>query len=346
MLRRIVVAVQFHGANEGRVMLVRMIFAVLLLVFAAGSVTAQSADAAGGWPARPIKLIVPFPAGSSTDVIGRILAQSLAERLGQPVVIENRAGGSGMLGSETVAHARPDGYTLGIATTSTHALAPSLSASLAYNPLHDFAPVSMIGGSPYVMVTSPQLGTARVQEFVELAKAKPGKLTFGSAGPGSLAHLAGVLFANMAGIDIVHVPYKSSGQSATDIMSGRLDMQFATIPPTLPLIQNKQLRALATTGPKRTSALPDLPTVAESGYSGYEAVLWMALVAPASVPQPIVAKLNDAIRKSLEDADVKRSLTIQGFEAEPDTPEALRDRIAADIGKWRTVVAKAGIQPE
>jgi tripartite-type tricarboxylate transporter receptor subunit TctC len=327
-------------------MLVRMIFTVLLLASAAGGTAAESADAAAGWPSRPIKLIVPFPAGSSTDVIGRILAQSLAVRLRQPVVIENRAGGSGMLGSETVAHARPDGYTLGIATTSTHALAPSLSASLAYNPLRDFAPVSMIGSSPYVMVTSPQLGTARVQDFVALAKAKPGKLTFGSAGPGSLAHLAGVLFANMAGIEIVHVPYKSSGQSATDIMSGRLDMQFATIPPTLPLIQSKQLRALATTGPKRSSALLDLPTIAESGYSGYEAVLWMALVAPASLPQPIVVKLNDAIRKSLDDAEVEKSLTIQGFEAEPGAPQALRGRIAADIEKWRTVVAKAAIRPE
>jgi tripartite-type tricarboxylate transporter receptor subunit TctC len=270
-------------------MLARMILAVLLLASAAGGAAAQRADAAAGWPARPIKLILPFPAGSSTDAIGRILAQSLAVRLGEPVVIEKRAEGSGVLGSEAVARARPDGYTLGIATTtSTHALAPSLSASLAYDPLRDFAPVSMIGGSPYVMVRSPQLGTASVQGFVEQAKAKPGKLTFGSAAPGSLADPA----------------------------------------------------------PKRTSALPDLPTIAESGYSRYEAVLWMALVAPASSPQPTVAKLNDAIRKSLDDADVKTSLTIQGFEAEPDTPEALRDRIAADIGKWPMVVAKAGIQPE
>jgi tripartite-type tricarboxylate transporter receptor subunit TctC len=206
---------------------------------------------------------------------------------GKPVVIEKHAEGSGMLGSEAVARARPDGYTLSIATSSTHALAPSLSASPAYDELRDFAPVSMIGGSPYVMVRSPQLGTTSVQGFVE-AKAKPGKLTFGSAAPGSLAHLA----------------------------------------------------------PKRTSAIPDLPTITERGYSRYEAAPWMALVAPASSAQPTVAKLNDAIGKSLDDADVKTSLIIQGFEAEPDTPEALRDRIAADIGKWPTVIVKAGIQPE
>lgn len=330
----------------GPMMAIRICALMLAFVFAAGNAGAQTADSTAGWPARPIKLVVPFPAGSSTDVIGRILAQSVAARLGQPVVIENRAGGSGMLGSEVVAHAKPDGYTLGIATTSTLALAPSLSVRLAYDPLGDFAPVSMIGDSPYVMVTSPQLGTDSVKAFVALAKSKPGKLTFGSAGPGSLAHLAGVLFANMAGIDIVHVPYKSSGQSATDLMSGRLDMQFATIPPTLPLIQSGQLRALATTGEKRPSVLAGLSTIAENGYSGYDAVLWMALVAPAATPQPIVAKLNGAVRQSLEDPEVKTALVIQGFEAAPGTPEALRARIDADIKKWRAVVAKAGIQPE
>jgi tripartite-type tricarboxylate transporter receptor subunit TctC len=242
-------------------MLARMILAVLLLASAAGGAAAQRADAAAGWPARPVKLIVPFPAGS-TDAIGRILAQSLAVRLGEPVVIEKRAEGSGMLGSGAVARARPDGYMLGIATTtSTRALAPR---------------------------RSPQLGTASVQGFVEQANAKLGKLTFGSAALGGLARLA----------------------------------------------------------PKRTSALPNLPTIAESGYSRDEAVLWMPLVAPASSPQPTVAKLNDAIGESLDDADVKTSLTIRGFEVEPDAPEALRDRIAADTGKWPTLVAKAGIQPE
>jgi len=327
-------------------MMIRLCAVMLAFIFTTGNAGAQTANSAADWPIRPIKLVVPFPAGSSTDVIGRILAQSLAARLGQPVVIENRAGGSGMLGSEMVAHAKPDGYTFGIATTSTHALAPSLSVKLAYDPLGDFAPVSMIGDSPYVMVTSPQLGTASVQAFVALAKAKPGKLTFGSAGPGSLAHLAGVLFANMAGIEIVHVPYKSSGQSATDLMSGRLDMQFATIPPTLPLIQSGQLQALGTTGEKRPSVLAGLPTIAESGYAGYDAVLWMALVAPAATPQPIVAKLNAAVRQSLEDPEIRAALIIQGFEAAPGTPEALRARITADIKKWRAVVSKAGIQPE
>jgi tripartite-type tricarboxylate transporter receptor subunit TctC len=210
-------------------MLARMNLAVLLLASAAGGAAAQRADAAAGSPARPIKSILPFPAGSSTDAIGRILAQSIVVRVGEPIVIEKRAEGSGILGSEAVARARPDGYTLG--STSTHALAPSLSAS--YDPLRNFAPVTMIGGSPYVMVRSPQLGTATVQGFVEQAEEKPGKLTFGPAASGSLAHLA----------------------------------------------------------PKRASALPDLPTIAESGCSRYEAVQWMALDAPASSQWPtVVAK--------------------------------------------------------
>jgi tripartite-type tricarboxylate transporter receptor subunit TctC len=169
-----------------------------------------------------------------------------------------------MIGVEAVAHSLPDGYTVGLATTSTHALASSLSANLHYDPLSDFAPVAMIGSSPYVMVTSPGLGPKSVQEFITLAKARPSKLTYGSAGPGSLAHLAGVLFSNLVGAELTHVPYKSSGQSVTDLMAGRLDMEFSTIPPTLPLIRNGQLRALATTGVKRTGALPELATVCRS----------------------------------------------------------------------------------
>ncbi len=210
--------------------MLRLFAALLVIACAAGNASAQSGD---GWPSRPIKFIVPFPAGSSTDVVARIIGQMLSARLGQPLVIEDRVGASGMIGAQTVAHAAPDGYTIGLATTSTHALAPSLSANLPYDPIRDFAPVSMIGSSPYVMVTYPGLEAKTVQDFVALAKARPGQLTFGSAGPGSLAHLAGVLFANIVGVDLVHVPYKSSAQSVTDLIAGRLDMQFATIPPTL-----------------------------------------------------------------------------------------------------------------
>jgi tripartite-type tricarboxylate transporter receptor subunit TctC len=319
------------------------LFLALVLALAAGKAGAQSDT---GWPGKPIKLIVPFPAGSSTDVIARILGQMLGPRVGQSFVIENRVGASGMIGAEAVAHALPDGYTLGLATTGTHALAPSLSANLHYDPARDFAPVGMVGSSPYVMVTSPGLGTKSVREFIALAKARPGQLTYGSAGPGSLAHLAAVLFSNLVGVKLTHVPYKSSGQSVTDLMSGRLDMEFSTIPPTLPLIRNGQLRALATTGAKRTAALPELPTVAEAGVPGFEAVLWVAMVAPAATAQPIVARLNRALNAVLDQDEAKAALTAQGMDTEVGTPDALRERIAGDIARWRSIVAAAGLRPE
>ncbi len=325
-------------------MMRRFFLTVLALMLAIGAADAQSASAQ--WPTKPIKLIVPFPAGSSTDVVARIVAQSLGQRLGQSVVVEDRAGASGMLGVEYVAHAAPDGYTIGLVTTSTQALAPSLSAHLPYDPLKDFAPVSMIGSAPYVMVTYPGLGAKTVADFTALAKARPGKLTYGSAGPGSLAHLAAVLYANTVGVNIVHVPYKSTSQSVTDLIAGRLDMQFATIPPTLPLIRSHQMQALATTGLKRNAALPDLPTVAEAGLPGYEAVLWMAMEAPAAVPPPVVAQLNRALAAVLAEPKVKAALLAQGFDTEPGTPDALRARIAADIARWRAVIAKAGLKPE
>jgi len=314
-------------------MMSRFFLTVLALLFAIGGAGAQSASAQ--WPVKPIKLIVPFPAGSSTDVVARIVGQSLGERLGQGVVVEDRVGASGMLGVEYVAHAAPDGYTIGLVTTSTQALAPSLSAHLPYDPRKDFAPVSMIGSAPYVMVTYPGLGAKTVADFTALAKARPGKLTYGSAGPGSLAHLAAVLYANTVGINIVHVPYKSTSQSVTDLMAGRVDMQFATIPPTLPLIRSHQMQALATTGLKRNAALPDLPTVAETGLPGYEAVLWMAIETPAAVPPPVVAQLNRALTEVLAEPKVKAALLAQGFDTEPGTPE-----------RWRAVIAKAGLKPE
>jgi tripartite-type tricarboxylate transporter receptor subunit TctC len=317
--------------------------ALLILTATAVSAMAQSADT---WPNKPIRLIVPFPAGSSTDVVGRIVAQMLSARIGQQFVIDNRAGASGNIGMDAVARAAPDGYTIGIATLSTHALAPSLTARLPYDPLKDFAPVAMIGAAPYVMVTYPDLGPKTVQEFVGLAKTKPGKLSYGSAGPASLAHLAGALFANATGAQLLHVPYKSSAQSVTDLITGRLDMQFATIAPTLPLIRSGQLRALATTGEQRSGTLPELPTIAETGIPGYEASLWMALVMPPATPGTMVARLNKEMNAVLTGNEGKDALLAQGVDTQPGTPESLRARITTDIAKWKAVIAKAGIQAE
>ncbi|MGE3158416.1 MAG: Bug family tripartite tricarboxylate transporter substrate binding protein [Xanthobacteraceae bacterium] len=320
----------------------RILAVAVAWLLAGGAALAQSGDAA--WPDRPLKLIVPFPAGSSTDIIARLLGQRLATKLGQQVVIENRVGASGSIGADAVAKAAPDGYTLGIATASTHALAMSLNTNLPYDPVKDFAPVGMIGGQPYVLVIYPGLGPKTLGELIALAKTKPGTLNYGSAGVASLAHLAAALFANQAGISLTHVPYKSSAQSVTDMIAGRLDMQFATIAPTLANIRDGKLRALATSGAKRSAALPDVPTVAESGLPGYEAVLWVAMVTPAGTPTAITTRLNRELNDILKAADTREALAAQGVEAEPGTPDAVTQRIKTDIDKWRGVVAKSGIK--
>jgi tripartite-type tricarboxylate transporter receptor subunit TctC len=318
----------------------------VILLVSASAAWAQGGAADPTWPNKPIRFIVPFPAGSSTDVVGRIVGQMLAARLSQQIVVENRVGASGNLDADAVARATPDGYTIGLATTSTHTLAPSLTASLPYDPVRDFAPVSMIGGAPYVMVTYPGLEAKNVADFVALARAKPGRLNYGSAGAASLAHLAGVLFANGMGVQISHVPYKSSAQSVTDLITGRLDMQFSTIAPTLPLVRSGQLRALATTGAKRAGTIPELPTIAESGIAGYEATLWMAIVAPPATPAGIVARLNRELVALLNTTEANDTLLAQGVDIESSTPEALRARIGADIERWKSVITNAGIQAE
>ena len=321
----------------------------LLSIALASAVIAISAIAEAGedgWPERPLRLVVPFPAGSSTDIIARILAQKLSHRLGQQVVIENRAGASGNIGADAVAKAAPDGYTIGIATASTHAVAASLSPNLPYDPIRDFAPVGMIGSQPYVLVLHPALPARNLAELTALAKAKPGTLNYGSAGIASLAHLATELFASMAGVNIIHVPYKSSSQSMTDMITGRLDMQFATIAPSLPTIRAGQLRALVTSGKTRVAALPELPTVAEAGIAGYEAALWVSFVVPSRTSPRIIARLNREVNDVLESSDGTEALVAQGMAPEPGPPEALTERIRGDIEKWRGVAAKAGIRSE
>ena len=320
----------------------RLLAVAVAWLLAGSAALAQTGDAA--WPDRPLKLIVPFPAGSSTDIIARILGQRLATKIGQQVVIENRVGASGSIGAEAVAKAAPDGYTLGIATASTHALAPSLNPNLPYDPIKDFAPVGMVGGQPYVLVIYPGLGAKNLGELIALAKTKPGEMNYGSAGVASLAHLAAALFANQAGVSLTHVPYKSSAQSVTDMMAGRLDMQFATIAPTLANIRDGKLRALVTSGAQRSAALPDVPTVAESGLPGYEAVLWVSLVMPPGTPASITTRLNRELNDILKSADTRDALIAQGVEPEPGSPEAVTQRIKTDIDKWRGVVAKSGIK--
>jgi tripartite-type tricarboxylate transporter receptor subunit TctC len=295
------------------------------------------------WPARPIRLIVPFTAGSSSDIVARIVAQRLGERLKQQVFVENRVGASGNLGSEAVARAEPDGYTMGLANASTHAVAPSLSSRLGYDPVRDFAPVSMLGSSPFVLSVYPGLPARTVAELIGLAKAKPRTLTYASAGPATLAHLSGALFEKMGRIEMVHVPYRGTAQAAIDLMEGRVDMQFGTIPPSIGNIRDGRLRAIGITGAVRNPTLPDVPTIGESGLPGYESSLWQGYVMPARTPPGIIAKANREVTAVLNDAGVRAALTEQGVEPEPGPPEALGGRMRADVAKWRDVIVSAGI---
>jgi len=316
--------------------------ALLMTLAAVHATAAQPAS----WPDRPIHLIVPFPAGSSSDIVARIVAQGLSARLGQQLAVENRPGASGNIATEFVAHAAPDGYTLGLANTSTLTLAPSLMAKPSYDPLKDFAPISMIGASPFVLAGYPGLPVHNVRELIAKAKAEPGKLTFAEAGPATLANLAGVLFAKMARIELTPVSYRGSEQEVLDIIEGRVDLQFATIPPTLNLIRNGKVRAIAVTGAQRSAVLADVPTIAESGLPGYESVLWQALYAPAGTPAPIVTRLNAEVNAILHDSAAVDALAKLGVEAQPGTAQQLTDRIAADLKKWHDVIISAGIQPQ
>jgi tripartite-type tricarboxylate transporter receptor subunit TctC len=316
--------------------------AVLVAVATAGAAHAQSSGGAS-WPDRPLRLIIPFQAGSSSDVIGRIVAQRLSERLGQQIVVDNRVGGGSIVGTDAVAHAAPDGYTLGLANTSTHASAFGLAANLPYDPIRDFAPVAMIGSAPFVLLAAPQLPAKTVADVIALAKAKPGSLSYASAGLATMAHLSGALFEKMADIQLVHVPYRGTGQSMFDIMEGRVDLLFGTIAPSLPHVRDGKLRALATTGVRRNAALPDVPTMAEAGLPGYESALWTGIVLPAGSPPAIIERLNREVMAIVQSAEAREALDKQGVEIDPGTPEALAARIRDDVVKWRGIIQSAGI---
>src|SRR3954470_13593411 len=283
--------------------MVRVALALFAAATIAGAAVAQ--PAADAWPPRPIRMIAPFPPGSTADVIARVLSQKLSQLLGTQVYVDNRVGASGNLGADAIAKAPPDGSTIGVVTSSTHAVAVTLSPNLPYDPINDFTPITMIASSPYVLVVYPGVPANNIPELIALAKSKPGVLNYGSAGPASLAHLAGALFATLSDIQLAHIPYKSTAQSVVDLISGRLEMQFATIAPSLANIRAGQLRALAVTSKKRVEALPDVPTMDEAGVRGYEAVLWFALVGPAKLSANMAMRLNREVNEILNTAEMK-----------------------------------------
>jgi tripartite-type tricarboxylate transporter receptor subunit TctC len=305
--------------------------ALLALYLATGAAWSQPAN----WPDKPVRVVTPFPAGSLIDITLRILQPKLSERLGQQIIIDNRSGASGNIGADIIAKSPPDGYTFGAATDSTHGVSPALNPDLSYDALRDFAMVSLLGEAPYVLITSPALPVASVKDLIALAKAKPGALNFASAGPTSLAHLVGALFSQMANVELTEVPYRSSAASILDITQGRIEMQFATLGPVLPHIRSGKVKALAVTSLKRIDILPDVPTLDESGLAGYDALLWLAVVAPAATPRDAVVRMNRELRAVLAMPDVVEALKVQGIDAVSSTPDELRALIARDIDKWR-----------
>ena len=302
------------------------------------------AGAADAYPTKPVRLIVPFPPGSATDAAARLVVAKLSDALGQSVVVDNRSGASGNIGVELGARAVPDGYTLSLGTTSTHAVGPATNTRLAYDPVKDFAPISLLGSSPYVLAVHPTVNANNVRDLIALAKTKPGELRYASAGNTSLAHLAGELFSTMAGVKLSHIPYKSSALSVVDLLAGRIEIQFGSISPALPHIRSNRLKALAVTGATRLGALPDTPTVIESGLRGYEVTLWFGVLAPARTPAPIIARLNREMVSVLGSMDMKEGLLAQGVQAGAGTPAAFANLIQRELEKWRGVAKTAGIE--
>jgi tripartite-type tricarboxylate transporter receptor subunit TctC len=324
-----------------------MIRTLLFLAFiAAGPFAAQAQGAPDTWPNRPVHFIVPGQAGGAGDIVSRIVAQRLSERLGQQFVVDNRIGAGGVVGVEVLARAAADGYTIGLITASTQASAAALTPNLPYDPVKDFEPVSMIGTSPFVLAVYPGLAAHNVAELIALGKGKPRGLNNASFGPSSLAFLAAVLFSTRAGFEFNQVPYRSTAQAMLDLVEGRIEVQFGTVPPTLPLLRDGKMRALAVTGAKRSASLPDVPTIAAAALPGYEATLWQAVAGPAGTPSPIVVRINREMAGILAEPATIAALAQQGVEAEASSPDALAQRISADVGKWRDVVSKAGIKAE
>jgi tripartite-type tricarboxylate transporter receptor subunit TctC len=303
---------------------------------------AQAQDA---YPSKPIRLILPFPPGGGTDILGRLVAERLGARLGQPVVIDNRGGAGGNLGAEAAAHSAPDGYTLLLAAT-TLAISPSLYKKLAYDPVKDLAPIGLVATVPNVMITHPSVPAKTLQEFIALAKSRPGELNFGSGGSGTSNHLGGELFNMVAGVKLVHVPYKGVNLAMNDAMAGNIQLVVIGIPAAAPQIKSGKLRALAVIAPQRSPALPDVPTVAEAGLPDFEVTTWYGLLAPAGTPRPIIARLNSELVRSMQAPDLKERLAGMGTDALTSTPEEFATYIGREIAKWGDVVRKAGLQAD
>ena len=303
---------------------------------------AASAALAQAYPNKPIKLIVPFAPGGFTDVVARILGQKLSVSLGQPFVIENKAGAGSTIGTDFVAKAAPDGYTL-VMVSTTHVISPAIYPKLPYDPIKSFTPVGKLVDSAYVLLVNPKVPANNVAEFIALAKASPDKIHYASSGNGSSQHLMGGMFAAMAGVKMKHVPYKGSGGAANDLVAGVVESSFAGVPNAMAQVPAGRLKALAVTTSKRIPQLPDVPTMQEAGVPGYNASVWLGLLAPAGTPKEVVMKLNAEIAKVLSAADTKKELYAAGVEADISSPEALNALMVQELDRWGKVIKDAGI---
>ncbi len=301
--------------------------------------------AAQAYPSKPIRLVVAQSTGGNADFVSRAYAQKLSERIGQQVVVDNRPGGAGIIGTETVARALPDGYTLLLAPTG-FSINPGLYAKLPFDPQRDFAAVSLLGMSYCVVVVSPQTAVRTIADLVGLAKSKPGQLHFGSSGTAAANHLAGELFNSMAGVKIVHVPYKGAPPAITDLAGGRIDVMYASPPSVMPLVRSGRLRAIATGGSKRAAFLPDVPTVSESGVPGYENTIWQALLAPARTPASVITRLHHEVAAIAQLPDLRERLAADGTDAIGSTPQDTSRFIAAEIARYTKVIKAIGIKAE
>ena len=316
----------------------RALLATLSVAFA---LHAYGQDA---WPTRPVRMILPFPPGGGTDILGRLIAERLSAGIGQPVVTENRGGAGGNVGAEAAARSAPDGYTIVLVAPSL-AISPTLYSKINYDPVKDFAPISLVATVPNVMVTQPSL-PGQLQEFIAFVKAKPGALNFGSGGAGTSNHLAGELFNIVTGARLVHVPYKGVNLAMQDVLAGNVHLVFIGIPAAAPHIKAAKLRALAVVAPQRSSALPDVPTVAEAGLKDFEVTTWYGILAPAGTPQPVVKRLNAELVKIMHAPEMKEKLTATGTEPLTSTSEEFAAYIKREIAKWGDVIRKAGVKAD
>jgi tripartite-type tricarboxylate transporter receptor subunit TctC len=317
--------------------------AVVLLLCSCATIAA--AAPAPQFPTRPVRLVVPYPPGGANDAVARLLAPKMAERLGQNVVVDNRGGGNTIIGSELVAKAVPDGHTI-LIIAAGHAINPSLYPKLPYDTARDFAPIVLVGDGAYVLVVNPALGIGSTADLIAAAKAKPGQIVYASSSTGNLTHLAAEVFSAMAGIKMLHVPYKGGGPAMIDLLGGRVALFFSTVAVARPHLQTAKIRALGVTTARRSAALPAVPTIAETGLAGYEVSGWYGLIGPAAMPKSAIATLYDAVQNATRQADVKEKLLAVGVDVVDSTTAQFGQRITAELAKWDRIVKPLGITPE